>query len=118
MRAVAGSAGEEPAARRNPTFDEANDVRVARGNSPRIECAFTSTPRNAPRHPPGCSGTPKSVTLARSAGKCQFCWHQGVPWLELFDPAAGGGRTIHPRALAMAASTASSGLIAGRCRAH
>ena len=39
MRAVAGSAGEKPA-RRNPTFDEANDVRVARGNSPRIECAF------------------------------------------------------------------------------
>ena len=32
-------------------------------------------------------GTPKSVTLARSAGKCQFCWHQGVPlpWLELFE---------------------------------
>jgi hypothetical protein len=36
---MAGSAGRKPT-RQKPSFDESNDVRVARGNSPRIECAF------------------------------------------------------------------------------
>ena len=59
MRAVAGSAGEKPA-RPNPTFDEANDVRVARGRVPKLSAPFVNAAKK-------CAATSAGMPPARQS---------------------------------------------------